>query len=443
MGYMFGTPCSPLCNDCGCAFPYSDPDKERLYEPSGGWALSVFLQPNSARPIWTESQTVGSNTWFFHGGPLYSNANGNATAEEQTDWGNLCNWYAVRPLPISITALGFTPPVRRATRLPPQDAIVHILTSVSTVSVGPQTVATAYFWGGGTRLLAGSEITATQPAYQTTHNTVFAYLAVNEGIVNGGAFFWDQSSNTGTGAVVNGSASFENYSKNDDHATVNGGASFKSFSTNSNDAVVDGNATFEDNSSNDSDASVTGDATFNNSNNASDATVNGNATFENLSGNLGGIVDGNAVFDESTNGGFLASGQVSGDATFISGSANRGNVDGNATFTDSSNLFAGVVGGLATFNSTGSNDGTVNGGAVFNDATYNSGTVNGGATFNDNSFHFQGVVNGGATFNDAACSLQASGSGATRVFIAHPTDLPVCNGTAPPGSDASATCGCG
>jgi hypothetical protein len=60
------------------------------------------------------------------------------------------------------------------------------------------------------------------------------------------------------------------------------------------------------------------------------------------------------------------------------------------------------------------------------------------------------TVNGGATFNDAACSTQFSGGfpncpgAGRRIFVAHPTDLPTCNGTAPDGcANAADTCGCG
>ncbi len=95
-------------------------------------------------------------------------------------------------------------------------------------------------------------------------------------------------------------------------------------------------------------------------------------------------------------------------------------------------------------------------GATFNDNSRNgtaskAGQVNSGAVFNNNSVNgAAGTVNGGATFNDAACSERTVGSFANcpgpneRIFVAHLTDLPTCNGTAPDGcANAADTCGCG
>ena len=85
---------------------------------------------------------------------------------------------------------------------------------------------------------------------------------------------------------------------------------------------------------------------------------------------------------------------------------------------------------------------------MFNDDADNFGSlINGGAVFNDTSDNLGGTVNGGAVFNDAACSQWDIGypdAPCTRKFVAHPTDLPTCNGTAPDGcATPFASCGCG
>jgi hypothetical protein len=139
-----------------------------------------------------------------------------------------------------------------------------------------------------------------------------------------------------------------------------------------------------------------------------------------------------------------------GGAVFNNNSENSGTVNGGAVFNNFSDNFDTVNDG-ATFNDDARNlnNGTVNGGAVFNDDADNGGTVNDGATFNDDARQLTiGTVNGGATFNDAACSEQATGfiflGLCNRKFVAHPTDLPTCNGTAPDGcANSGDTCGCG
>jgi hypothetical protein len=189
-----------------------------------------------------------------------------------------------------------------------------------------------------------------------------------------------------------------------------------------------------------------GGAVFNNTADNS-GTFNGGATFNVSSINRSsGTVNGGAVFNNEANN----SGTVNDGATFNDDTGNFATVNGGAVFNNDTNNSGNVNGG-ATFNVSSINQtsGTVNGGAVFNNDTNNSGNVNSGATLNDSSKNqFNGTVNGGATFNDAACSLRRTGNffatPCTRKFVAHPTDLPVCNGTAPDGCNNSLnTCGCG
>ena len=146
------------------------------------------------------------------------------------------------------------------------------------------------------------------------------------------------------------------------------------------------------------------------------------------------------------------SGSINNGSVFVGGSINAptGVVSGGATFVDSVNQ--GVVNGGADFlsNALNSSDGpgVVNDGATFS-LSNNFATVNGGAVFSNGSFQGSlGVVNGGATFNDTSCSFKFVGSSfstpCTRRFVAHPTDLPTCNGTAPSGcADPANNCGCG
>lgn len=152
---------------------------------------------------------------------------------------------------------------------------------------------------------------------------------------------------------------------------------------------------------------------------------------------VGSELSASGVAHDSSHG-FIVKSGVSGTLNngvkFIANGNNNGTVNGGAVF-------------LGT--STNSISKTVNGGASFYDTSDNQGIVNGGAAFYDNSVNGPlGTVNSGAIFNDAACSQRTTGSfftsPCTRKFVAHPTDLPTCNGTAPGGCDsASDTCGCG
>lgn len=142
-------------------------------------------------------------------------------------------------------------------------------------------------------------------------------------------------------------------------------------------------------------------------------------------------------------------GTVNDAATFVRGSDNWGTVNDGATFDLADN--EATVNGGATF-IAGLNWDLINGGAVFDNGSENIGTVNGGATFNDFATNgLAGTVNGGATFNDAACSFRFTGDyfnvPCDLKYVAHPTDLPTCNGTADSGCGGPGpffqNCGCG
>ena len=408
LGFMLGSSCSPCCGGCRVADgkPRTDPATEGHWVPSGTWASGV---------TWTFSSspsTTDGGTWFFYSSMATSKPGGGASKAEQQDWGNICNWYSNKTTTPSVGGSSTTLD-KRATRLPPEDAIVHIYSSVNTTTTGPITVKNAYFWGGD--FGDTSEITTTSAAHDSVGGSVFnGYSRIfSSSTVNGGATFNDSS---------------ENY-----YGTVNGGATFNDYSLNSSSSTVNGGATFNDSSWN------------------ARGTVNNGATFNGSSRNFYGTVNGGAAFDGfSTN----HSGTVNDGATFNGSSRNFAAVNGGATFNDSSGNSNGTVNGGATFNDNSGNIsfGTVNDGATFNDNSLNSySTVNGGATFNGLSTNqASGTVNDGATFNDAACSFRVIGSYSNcpftnkRIFVAHPTDLPTCNGTAPDGcASILDTCGCG
>lgn len=361
-------PTCVCCKVCGDNKPATDPASEGTWSPSGSWR-------DVAGVTWTFTANSGSdsgNTWFFYGSAATSKAGGGATLEERQDWGNICNWYSNKTTspgaPFLLSSLN-----KRATRLPPENAVVHVYSDVSTVDAGPQVVKNIYFWRSSAHTGNTSSITTTDPA----HDSEF------------GAVFTDNASNT-------------------DFAAINGGALFNLDAVNSFNGVVNGGAVFDDTASNQFDAIVNDGAVFNHSaSNGETGTSAGSP----------GVVNDGAFFND-----------------------------------DATNLLDGVVNGGAVFNDNSANlAGVVNGGAVFNNSSVNSvdGIVNDGAVFNGNARNGStGTVNGGATFNDNACSLRRIGNffnvPCDRKFVAHPTDLPTCNGSAPNGCDnANDTCGCG
>lgn len=396
--------------------------------PSGSWPSVT----------WTFQANPGDEsgeTWFFYGSAGTSKAGGGASVAERENWENLCNWYSASShSPGTVNSTNATTRlIRRATILPTSGAIIHVYSTLNTGS--SRTVKTAYFHEG--QLKSGSSLTATAAAHGTTLKTVFLNSASNSGTIAGGALFGggasDSDNRNNSGATVNDGAEFLQTSRN--QGTVGGGFTFKNNTLNDTSGTVSGGGTFTDFAYNAGTAS--GGATFNDSTGVGTGnvgTVNGGATF--TEGLNRGIVNGGATFNGSRGGnGFL--GIVNGGGTFNGSSSNSSTVNDSATFSS---------------NAVNSSSGTVNGGATFNNSAFNAGTVNGGATFNNTSRNGGGgTVNNGATFNDSACStrLRPGGSCApapcSRKFVAHPTDLPTCSGTAPTGcaNNCAASCGCG
>ena len=297
LGFFF--PCSPCCGGgggCGVADgkPRTDPANEGTWVPSGTWR-------GVGGVTWTFTANPGDDsgeTWFFYGNAFTSKVGGKASVAEQQDWGNICNWYSNKTTSPSVATTDVRFDLnKRATRLPPVDAVVHIYTFVSTVTAGPQTVKYAYFWDAAA-FLAGSEITLTATAHDSNGGAVFIGDSYNAGTVNGGATFNGDTDNRGT---------------------VNDGATFNKSS---------GNNPF--------------------------STVNGGATFNDIAENIGTVNDG-ATFNDDTNNYVM----VNGGATFNATSDNRGTVNDGATFNDDTNNYATVNGG-AKFNDRAQNLGTVN-----------------------------------------------------------------------------------
>lgn len=353
-----------VCCGAGCSvsdgIPRSDPKDEGNWTPSGTWKTGV---------TWTFSANPGDDsgeTWYFYGS---ASTSGSSSVSVFQDWGNICNWWSSRNVsPSTGTAANL---VKRATRLPPTSAVVHIYSTVSTSLVGPQTVKTMYVWNGA--IPSGSEITTTTPAHDSSRGTVFnnsgAAPLVLIGTINGGAMF-------------NSSGYMEC------RGTVNGGATFNGFSFLGLSGVVNGGLVLND-----------------------DATMDGNSA----------VVNGGAVLND------------------------RSSAGGGSPMTINGGI---VLNGSSTVTNVGFRITSVYGGAVFNDSSRNGADVYDGAVFNDSSTNLSGgTVYGGATFNDAACSDRYVGNRfatpCTKKFVAHPTDLPTCNGTALTGCDASnPPCGC-
>jgi len=413
---MLGASCSPCCGD-NCPAdgkPRTDPKDEGTWVPSGSWPSVT----------WTFQANPGDEsgeTWFFYGSVGTSKKGGSANATEQADWGNVCNWYSHKTTSPS-TAVSIPDLSKRATKLPPENAIVHIYTDINAASVGPVTVKTAYFWGG--RLLSPSVLTTTGTAHGTSFGAVFVsgdsvFRPRNFGTVGGGATFFLFAENAGT---VNGGARF--YDDAQTSGTVGGGATFTERAKNL--------------------GTVSGGATFSGSTNCYNfGTVHGGATFEVNAYNSATVNDG-AIFNGNTRN----FGTVNGGAQFNSSSRNEVTVNGGASFSGTTQN-RDVVNGGAVFSGSSFNVYVVYGGATFGESSTNQGSVYSGATFNGSSVNGNsGIVYGGATFNDSACSVRSIGSffatPCTRKFVAHPTDLPTCNGSAPIGCDPLGfSCGCG
>jgi hypothetical protein len=464
----------PGCSCCGeppvtCGVsdgkPRTDPKDEGTWVPSGTWpSVTWTFVPNPG--------DESGETWFFYGSFGTSKPGGGATVAEQRDWGNLCNWYSSKTsTPSNYFVFGGSGLDKRATRLPPETAVVHVYSDINTTTVGPQVVKSVYFWSWRS-LRDASEITTTAPAHDCTVGTIFVGDGDTDGgnlegsVINGGARFLLYMLNSNS--TVNGGAVFNNNSKN--RGTVNGGAEFYDTARNAELGTVNGTGVFHDFSRNYG-SSVAGQAAivndgaifYDSSFNSSEiAVVNGGGSFYGTSYNGGDVFDGGFFYDSARN---RMPGVVYGGGSFYGSSRNfqGGTVNGGGVFNDNSlNSTGATVNGGAVFNDNSENRldlgaviPIVNDGAAFNDNSKNGGDawdggiVNGGATFNGSSTNGAfGTVNGGATFNDAACSTRKAGSFTSvpceRKFVAHPTDIPVCNGSVPDGcNNVADTCGCG
>lgn len=364
LGFMLGSSCSPCCGEtCGVndGKPRTDPTGEGTWVPNGDWPnVSWSFVPN-------DGSTEGE-VWYFYGSVSTSVPPATLAGGLPFEYTNLCNWYSSKTTAPDSTANIATVLDKRATRLPPPGAVVHVYSRMDLPPV-PVTLKSIYVWGGQASInnTLGSPpeagLTLTQAAHGTTKGLV-AYGGADVGAnINGGVFaygFPGLNAQVGSGGLI-----------------INGGVILNGRGSVSGGTVNDG------------------------------VVLNGDTNI-----NTFAVVNGGGVLNDIA--------------------ANFGTINGGAVCSDGS-----------------SNLGTINGGAVLNDTAVNANTVNGGAVFNGSSKNGPfGTVNGGAMFNDAACSERFVGlfflSPCTKRFVAHPTDLPTCNGTAPAAcDDPAATCGCG
>jgi hypothetical protein len=447
------------CCPCGSTLPCSDPADEGTWSPPPGeWGdTSLIGETGSVRhgagllaENWTfatREEAGPGSTWFFYGSPGTSLADPGfqgASVEQRQDWGNLCNWYSFKSTaPEAGRNNVGTSLLRRATRLPDENATVHIYSTVSTANVGPQTVRRAYFWADGPNSVFASptcDITCNGTIEGITSASCGAlfYNRINLGRIAGGAVLMGTSIDTvlmsqEALSANGGNATAPNY--NNSTGEIVGDALFCGNSQNM--AVVTGTAYFYGRRAVNGVKSVfpaglgyvSNGAVFWGGNNI--GIVDGGAVFRSWPGNPAGVVTGNqqSFFPNP-----VRNGIINGGALFLDNTANSGEVYNGAVFRNQS------------FNTGGGLTGFVFGGAVFQDSAENRGVVSGGAEFFDNSRNTStGEVSGGATFNDDSCSTRAFNSGPNSgTFATHPTEPPVCNGTAPPRSATpTPTCGCG
>lgn len=349
----------PGCSCCGlpvCAdtsFPFSDPANEGTWVPSGTFPSIVWtFVPYSP-------ETPG-NTWFFSGSHDGGTSAGGTSAAERiaSDWFNPCNWWSHRIVAPSeprqegsSSDISFT---KRATRLPPSDAVVHIYTDL--VISSPVSVQAAYFWrkngaqgeGGGSvrnlyNRLRGGTMVATGTAYGADAGFWLEDTAITSNILP---------------VELNGTVAFRRQTRVQ------------------------------------------------------------------------------PLFFPSPNFGLVINGDVdmkvggSGPGILL-----QGTVNGYAEARERSTVRATISGGAKLYNNSIMDGGTISGGAEFYDTSRFTACSFGVAPFT-------GQVNGGATFFDDARSCCVIDSGG-RKFSAHPTELPLCSGTAPAGTPSVSSCGCG
>lgn len=453
-------PCRPCCGAgaCQCAggLPTVDPADFGAMTATGDWEAGVDFRYGAG---------TGGKTYYFYGSECTSKAGGNASVAEQQDWGNLCNWYTDierSPYDSYLAVIPFGELTGKASSLPPTDAVVHILSPVSTATSGAKTVATAYFWAS----LEGGTVTATVNAYDSPHPCLFyadtspySYSEYpdrpgNKGTVYGGAKFIDYAGNHGTIASGGGTFIQGSFSSGD----ITGDSAFYDNSK-CISGTVTGNATFYDNS----EASpyhsalslactITGNvvADYNSLILGSSATgvftqVGGTYTglgasngYAEVTGNIT-LYDSADFLDGSTQGNLVAwdySGaacDVSGTTTMndrsriiTAGQTCTGAVTMNNNSTVESSSFSSppvyASAGITFYNNT-RNTGIVTGNAVFNDASFNGygylypgpGSINGSAVFNGTSSNsLTGDTTETTTFNDSsgnygyACTLSGN-----------------------------------
>lgn len=258
---MLGSECSPCCGGCGLedGKTRSDPADEGTWVPSGTWESTC-----TEGVTWTFTENPGDGsgeTWFFFGDAVGSNSNDLAIRQ---DWGNICNWYSSKTTaPNNTTALSLSSFNKRATRLPPANAVVHIYSSVHTQFTGPVTVKAIYHWNadlGGFNFYPFNA-TTTGTVYDSSRGTaVLRNSRFYQGTINGGVLCSSQVDNT---ATVNGGADFILGGFLNISGVVNGGATFTCDAENR--GTVNGGATFSDASKNLFFGRVNGGATFNDS----------------------------------------------------------------------------------------------------------------------------------------------------------------------------------
>lgn len=471
--YMLGSTCSPCCGPgvpaCNDPValpnkPVTDPATEGEWVPSGTWNLNAPSSSNTMNGItWTFVPNVsgtGGSTWFFFGSAETSSATGTATAAEQADWDNPCNWYSSsNAAPFYYAANSPNMKLRldkRASTLPSVDATIHFYTTPNLATTGPKTCAVAYFHRG--EIEAGGTLTCTGTAIDSPGGAVFmtsgtSYGAIGlyggvKGTYNGGSRFHQSARLYGT---CNGTTNFSGQSGMFDGA-VNGDVTMTQFVTNGaitfgNRPAVNGNFTGNAPSGGHAYLDITGTATVTGgafTGMVCDSTVAvSGGTF---SGYCGSTVtaSGTGVFVGGCLGAATATGSASLRAGFNTGSPYTiptatlydtassytnptgsfgtvtcynsstffGTVTTKASMHDTSHIPSHVTGDVDFYDSSyiggTASDAVLTGTAVFNNtATLGKASparyarVVGTATFNDSSeCAFQGWINGNATFND-------------------------------------------
>lgn len=322
---MLGGSCSPCCThgDCPGNRPITDPKDEGNWVPSGEW-------PNVTWTFVPNPGDESGETWFFYGSRLTSGTGITSLNDPRiTDWYNICNWYSTgQP---NWTFFPVQAVVNRASRLPDDNATVHIYTAVSTASGPPPQVKRAYFWqtrgdsdefeSGRVSLLPDSTLVTTDVIHNTQVGSFFARGARNRGVLFGGAAFGSRGMEQYDGQPGFG------ISGND--GTVNGGALLGMWGV---PFLLPPGETFGEA---DQDTATNGGGGILGGQGA--GTINGGAILKGRSGNVGTINDG-AIFNHRSQ-----------------------NVSNNLQFPE-----RGVFGG-AVFNHLSRNESRVEGGAVFND----------------------------------------------------------------------------